>query len=69
MREIFAEIPNYIREQAKLWFDLAIKQDNPILITETLKKFRDLCTEEQKPFVDFYFNLRFEELKKEKNND
>ena len=61
MIELFPEVSQEIRDLAKLYFDTAMKMENKIAATNLLKKFRDLCGNEE--FADFYFNLRFENLR------
>ena len=63
MIEIFSEIPVHIKEQAKLWVDLALRQTNPAESIKIMEEFRNLLKENEKDFCDFYFNMRLEELK------
>ena len=70
MQEIFKQIPDRIKEQAKHWVDLALKQKNPYDAAAMVAEYANSCfNEEEKDFVDFYFNLRLEELLNENNND
>lgn len=70
MVELFANVPEYIRELAKYWVDLALKQRNPMDSIKMVLEFANSCpTEEEKDFVDFYFRLRLEQIKNENNND
>lgn len=70
MQEIFKQIPDRIKEQAKYWVDLALKQKNPYDAAAMVAEYANSCfNEEEKDFVDFYFNLRLEELLNENNND
>jgi len=59
--ELFPNVPQEIRDLAELYFDTAMKMEDKIAATNLLKKFRDLCGNEE--FADFYFNFRFEKLK------
>ena len=61
MIELFPDVSQEIRDLAELYFDTAIQMNNEIAATNLLKKFRDLCGNEE--FADFYFNLRFENFK------
>ena len=61
MIELFSEVSQEIRDLAELYFDTAMKMEDKITATNLLKKFRDLCGNEE--FADFYFNLRFENLR------
>ena len=70
MVELFPNVPEHIRELAKNWVDLALKQPNPFEGVKMVSNFAHSCkTEEEKEFVDFYFRLRLEQLKNESNND
>lgn len=66
MTEIFNDIPDFIKQQLKYWVDLALQQKYPADTIRMIKEFRDSCyNEEEKEFVDFYFNMRLEALKEE----
>jgi len=59
--ELFPDVPQEIRDLAELYFNTAIQMKDEIAATNLLKKFRDLCGNEE--FADFYFNLKFENLR------
>ena len=61
MIELFPDVPQEIRDLAELYFNTAIQMKDEIAATNLLKKFRDLCGNEE--FADFYFNLKFENLR------
>lgn len=70
MVEIYENIPQYFRDEAERWFDLAMRQGDAIVATNLLAKFRELCVDdEQRAFTDFYFNLRFEQLRQESGEE
>ena len=70
MIELFPNVPGYVREQAKFWVDFALKQKNPFEGAKMVSNFANSCqTEEDKEFVNFYFNLRLEQIRNESNND
>ena len=70
MVEIFYDIPPHIKELAKNWVDLALRQTNPFEAVKMISNFANSCsTEEERDFVDFYFKLRLERLLNEHNND
>ena len=70
MVEIFYNIPPHIKELAKNWVDLALRQTNPFEAVKMISNFANSCsTEEERDFVDFYFKLRLERLLNEHNND
>lgn len=69
MVEIFANIPERVKEQAKFWMDFSLNYP-PLEALKMLKDYSNSCIDpEEKDFVDFYFNLRWEELKNESNSD
>ena len=61
MIELFAEVPQDIKNLAELYFDTAMQIKDEVAATNLLKKFRDLCGYEE--FADFYFGLRFKNLR------
>ena len=70
MVEIFADIPEHIKELAKNWVDLALRQKSPIDAIKMITEFANSCnTEEEKEFIDFYFRLRLEQLQNESDTD
>ena len=70
MVELFADIPNRIREQAKFWVDLALQQNNPADTIKMVADYANSCiNEEEREFVDFYFKMRLQQLENENNND
>jgi hypothetical protein len=70
MTELFANIPDHIKQQAKAWVDLALHQINLFDGAKMIKEYHDSCfTEEEKEFVDFYFRMRMEQLKNESNSN
>ena len=70
MIELFPNVPQHIRDLAKEWVDLALRQSNPFEGVKMVSNFANSCsTEEEKEFVDFYFRLRMEQIKNESNND
>ena len=59
MIELFANVSKKVKDETKFWVDIAMLNPNPqegakeiLAYQNTLKK------EEEKDFVDFYFNLR-----------
>ena len=70
MIELFTNVPDYVKELAKYWVDLALQQKNLFEGVKMVSEFANSClTEEDREFVDFYFKLRLEQLKNENNND
>ena len=70
MIELFSNIPQRIREQSEFWVNLALKQSNLADGIKMIYDYTNSClNEEEKDFIDFYFNLKMEQLKNESNND
>lgn len=70
MIEIFDDIPERVREQVRVVFDLAIRQKTLPQIIKVLKEYTDNCiNEREQEFADFYFSMRMEELLNENHND
>lgn len=70
MIEIYGDIPQKVRDQAKFWADMALNQPNLYDGAKMMSEYANSCeSEEEKEFVDFYFRLRLEQFKNESNND
>lgn len=70
MKEIYSDIPDYIKTCAKFWVDLALKQKNFLDGLKMIEEYRKSCISDyEKEFVDFYFNYRIEALKNESDSD
>ena len=68
MVELFSEIPQEVKDAAKFWVDMALRQNNPIDGVKMISEFINSCNnKEEKEFVDFYFNMRMEQLRNESN--
>lgn len=64
MIEIYADIPQKTRDQAKFWVDMALRQKDLFEGIRMVSEYARSCeSEEEKEFVDFYFKLRLEALK------
>ena len=69
MTEIFSNISKEQKEKAEFIFNIASKKDL-ISTLITLNDYTNSCpTEEEREFVEFYFNMRLEQLKNENNDD
>lgn len=63
MNEIFAEIPEEVKNRAKFIFDMAIRQTNVMKAVQVLQNYTETCEdEEEREFVEFYFKTRMEQL-------
>ena len=70
MIELFPNVPTQIKILNEKWVDLALEQENGLTGAKMIHDFvNSLNNEEEKDFVDFYFQLRMEQLKNEDNND
>lgn len=70
MIELFKDIPEETKQLAAAAFDLAMAQKTILGKLQMLENYYQSCkTEEEKDFVNFYFNLKMEQLKNEDNND
>lgn len=70
MIEIFANIPEEVKEQTKLVVNFIFSQLNPEQGLKFIESYISSCQdEEEKSFVRFYFNMRMEQLSNENNND
>lgn len=70
MIELFENISEKSRKQAEFIFDMAMLQPNISSTLKVLNDYTDACfNEEEKQFVEFYFNLRMENLLNGNFND
>ena len=70
MKELYANVSDSIKTLTHYWVELALQQKNPMDGAKMISNLVDACsTEEEKEFVDFYFNLKLEQLLNESNND
>ena len=69
MVEIFANIPERVKQGAELIFNAALKTHDAIKMTTMLNDYVNNCIdEEEREFINFYFNLRMEQMLNESNN-
>ena len=69
MIEIFSDISQGVRDRAQGIFKLALAQPTLLQTVKTLHDYTELCaTEREKEFVEFYFNMKLEQLKNGSNN-
>lgn len=70
MTEIFANIPEEVKEQTKLVANFIFSQLEPESGLKFMESYIASCeNEEEKEFIRFYFNMRMEQLLNENNND
>lgn len=63
MKEIFLNINAQFKNTVKTIFEIALSQPNLYYTIKVLKDFVANCTDEEKEFADFYFNMKMERLK------
>lgn len=67
MEEIFPNIPDYMRKNAELVADLAFRQKDAASVIKVLNNYTKACpTQEEQEFVEFYFNMRMEQMLNER---
>ena len=68
MIELFPDISENMRKKTKFWVDLALCNHNLYEGLQLISEYVNRCkTEREKEYVDFYFNLRLEQLIDESN--
>ena len=59
MIELFANVSKKVKDETKFWVDIAMLNPNPQEGAKEILAYQNtLKTEEEKDFVDFYFNMR-----------
>lgn len=73
MTEIFENISQEVRDLADFIWRVAAAQDNPLKAAEflnnTTEYLRNLYSEEEMAFLQFYFDLQMEMIKNETDNN
>ena len=70
MTEIFYNISKKQKDNAEFIFNLALQEKDILSTLNLLNTYTNFCpTEEEQKFIEFYFNMRLEQLKNENNND
>ena len=63
MTEIFKNIPEEVKKQARFWADMALLQPNFLDGAKMMSEYVNSCkNEEEREFVDFYFKMRMEKI-------
>lgn len=64
MTELFTELPDNVKCQAEKFVDMTLQNDDPFDIVNILNEYTNSCqSEEEREFVQFYINMRLEEMK------
>lgn len=70
MIELFADLSDEVKRRNEYIVDFAIKTFEPQQCFNFLSSYAHSCeNEEEKQFIDFYFQLRMEQILNESNND
>ena len=65
MIELFTELPQEIKDGIRTYIDLVLKDFQLLDAAKIISEFANTCTnEEEQDFIDFYFNLKLEEMQK-----
>ena len=68
MTELFSNISDELREETKFWITFALLKKDPYKSAKMIEDFKKrLRTEEEKNYVDFAFQAKIEELKRNEN--
>ena len=70
MIELFASMPNNLKIQIQKFIDGILNKYDLIEAVKIIADFSNSCSsEEEQDFIDFYFNIKMEQLKNESNSD
>ena len=63
MEELFPNIPEQSRKNAEFIVEMALRQKNITSAVKALNEYTNSCTsDEEKEFVEFYFNMKMEQM-------
>jgi len=65
MNELFTDISETSKRMIKFIVNSSLSSDDLIQAMNQLNKFRNDCSESEQAFMDFYFNLKLEQMKNE----
>lgn len=70
MTELFTEISSDMKQMITSYIDMAFKTIEPLQLPKMINDFTNsMPTETLQNFVDFYFNLKLEELRNGNNSN
>ena len=69
MNELFTDIPDKNKKMIEFMVDNSLDLKNISKNMNNLTEFRNNCSDLEKDFMDFYFNLKLEKIKNENNID
>lgn len=65
MIELFVELPQEVKDKIRTYVDSILKDFQLLDAAKIINEFANNCTdEEEQNFIDFYFNLKLEEMQK-----
>lgn len=65
MIELFVELPQEVKDKIRTYVDSVLKDFQLLDAAKIINEFANSCTdEEEQNFIDFYFNLKLEEMQK-----
>ena len=63
MIELFADIPEEVKTITKFWAEVSLAQPDIKDTIRMMDEYYNSCTdEEEKDFVNFYFNMKMQQL-------
>lgn len=66
MVELFADLNQEIKDVIRTFIDSTLKDFQLLDAAKIISEFANSCNdEEEQDFIDFYFNLKLEEMQKE----
>ena len=66
MIELFTELPQEIKNEIRTYIDSILNNFQLLDAANIISEFANNCTnKEEQDFIDFYFNLKLEQLQKE----
>ena len=70
MIELYADIPQAVKDRTAFVFQMALRQPNILQAVKVLHDFTAACIDEyEREYVEFYFNMRMEQLKNGNTNN
>lgn len=65
MIELFTELPQEIKDGIRMYVDSVLEDFQLLDAAKVISEFANNCIdEEEQNFIDFYFNLKLEEMQK-----
>lgn len=68
MTELFTEVSEFDKHLTRLAIDTAFMLNDAPKTIKRIEEYRTVCSPAVQEFVDFYVQLKLEEMKNEENN-